>query len=129
MSAQAQTVHTEPNPAKVALDNDQFRKFACLGETPPYRIPGKLVWTSNLGSVGDDFVGNAIKAVGEHTTFDEDNDPEGYHDFGAIDVEETKIFFKIDLYELGSDFRYGSEFPDDPRKTDRVLTIMLASDW
>jgi len=33
------------------------------------------------------------------------------------------------MYELGSDFRYGAEHPDDPRQTDRVLTIMLATDW
>jgi hypothetical protein len=39
------------------------------------------------------------------------------------------VFWKIDLYEAGSDFRYGAEATDNPATTMRVLTIMLARDW
>jgi len=39
------------------------------------------------------------------------------------------VFWKIDLYEADSDFRYGAETPDNPATTMRVLTIMLTRDW
>jgi hypothetical protein len=39
------------------------------------------------------------------------------------------VFWKIDLYEADSDFRYGAETPDNPATTMRVLAIILARDW
>ena len=56
-------------------------------------------------------------------------DPEGWHDFGAVEIRGETVFWKIDLYEADSDFRYGAEVPDNPATTMRVLTIMLARDW
>jgi len=61
--------------------------------------------------------------------FEPENDPSGWHDFGAVDIRGQKVFWKIDLYEADSDFRYGAEAPDNPSTTMRVLTIMMASDW
>jgi hypothetical protein len=61
-------------------------------------------------------------------TFTEDNDPYDEHDFGAFDMAGIgKIFWKIDYY--GPDLKRGSEDPADPKKTARVLTIMLASEY
>lgn len=71
----------------------------------------------------------AVKATGEFNVFESENDPDGCHDFGAVDIRGQKIFWKIDLYETDSDFRYGAETPDNPATTMRVLTIMMASDW
>ncbi|GLO80219.1 hypothetical protein MACH23_36400 [Sulfitobacter pontiacus] len=48
---------------------------------------------------------------------------------GAVEIRGETVFWKIDLYEAGSDFRYGAETPDNPATTVRVLTIMLARDW
>lgn len=64
----------------------------------------------------------------EFSEFSEDNDPYGEHDFGAFDIEGAgKIFWKIDYYNRTMDG--GSDDPDDPGKTTRVLTIMLASEY
>lgn len=72
--------------------------------------------------------------------FTPDNDPYGERDFGAIyqDGEgrwtttrparpaET-VFWKIDAYDR--DLQSGSEDPANPAITQRVLTIMLASEY
>ena len=67
--------------------------------------------------------------TGAFDTFEPDNDPDGWHDFGAVTIRGETVFWKIDLYEAGSDFRYGAEAPDNPETTMRVLTIMMARDW
>ena len=55
------------------------------------------------------------------------NDPYKEHDFGSVEHEGLKIFWKIDYYAL--DLQHGSENPADPKQTTRVLTIMLASEY
>jgi hypothetical protein len=59
--------------------------------------------------------------------FDEDNDPHGERDFGDLDWRGTDLLWKIDYYD--SDLIYGSPDPADPAVTQRVLTVMLASEW
>ncbi len=55
------------------------------------------------------------------------NDPYGEHDFGAIDHNGQKIYWKIDYYD--PDLKYGSKDPSGPVQTARVLTIMLANEY
>ena len=38
------------------------------------------------------------------------------------------VWFRIDLFD-GADLRYGSEAPDVPARTYRVLTVLFPSDW
>jgi hypothetical protein len=60
--------------------------------------------------------------------FTQDNDPYGERDFGVFDYEGVgKIFWKIDYY--APDLMRHSDDPSDPRKTVRVLTIMLAEEY
>ncbi|MEL6929213.1 MAG: DUF3768 domain-containing protein [Cyanobacteria bacterium J06600_6] len=59
--------------------------------------------------------------------FSEDNDPYGEHDFGAIEHNDSRIFWKIDYYDKS--LQYGSEDPTDPDVTERVMTIMLANEY
>lgn len=118
-----------PNATVIAAQNDAFRRFACLGIAPDQAIQGRLVVTQSLIEAGDGFVMEAVQATGAFDTFEPDNDPEGWHDFGAVTIRGETVFWKLDLYEASSDFRYGAETPEKPETTMRVLTVMMARDW
>ena len=107
----------------IAAQNDLFR--SSLGNTPV--LNGTLVTTIGVIARGETFQTKAMHAVAAFSAFDEENDPWAEHDFGAIDIGDQKLFWKIDLY--APDLKHGSEDPADPRKTHRVLTIMLASEY
>ena len=68
-----------------------------------------------------------LTAVREFGVFTPDNDPHGEHDFGAVEVAGHRCFWKIDYYDLALEF--GSEHPEDPAVTTRVLTIMLVDEY
>ena len=127
MTGQPQT--DRPDPSVIAAQNDAFRKLACLGVPTAQSIQGRMHVTRSIMNAGDGFMAEAVKATGMFETFEPENDPEGWHDFGAVEVRGETVFWKIDLYEASSDFRYGAEAPDNPETTMRVLTIMMAHDW
>lgn len=118
-----------PDPVLVAAQNDAFRKGACGLGPRPARDAGIVVCTHALSARDPAFLAKARRAIGEIDTFDPENDPDGFHDFGAVCVDGQKVWFKLDLYERGSEFRFGAETPDDPARTVRVMTLMLPSDW
>ena len=118
-----------PDIAAIAAQNDAFRKLACLGISPDRPIQGRMHVTRSLAEAEEGLMDEAVKATGEFQTFESENDPDGCHDFGAVEIRGQTVFWKIDLYEADSDFRYGAEAPDNPATTIRVLTIMMASDW
>lgn len=88
---------------------------------------GSIMLTRGIQEKGGEFAVAAVKAVREFDYFSNDNDPWGEHDFGAIDLEDEKIFFKLDYYDLS--LQQGSENPANEGCTHRVLTIMLASEY
>lgn len=88
---------------------------------------GAAVMTPGVAALGAEAVNRAIQAISVFNNFCEDNDPHQEHDFGAIDIEGQKVFFKIDYYSL--DLQSGSEDPSDPTVTQRVMTVMLASEY
>ena len=63
----------------------------------------------------------------QFSAFTPRNDPHGEHDFGNFEIAGQKFFWKIDYYDERMEF--GSENPNDPGQTTRVLTIMLASEY
>jgi hypothetical protein len=83
--------------------------------------------TPTVQELGDEEKAQLLSAVRAFDRFDADNDPHHEHDFGAIDLLGQKWFWKLDYY--APDMRMGSEEPDDPDKTRRVLTIMHASEY
>jgi hypothetical protein len=111
-----------PDAAVIAAQNDAFRRLACLGLAPDRPIQGRMHVTRSLVEAGNGSVAEAVKATGAFETFEPDNDPEGWHDFGAVTIRGESVFWKIDLDEAASDFRYGAETLDNPETTMRVLT-------
>lgn len=60
--------------------------------------------------------------------FDEDNDPNHERDFGDLEWGDgTELLWKIDYYD--NDMVYASPDPADRALTQRVLTVMLATDY
>jgi hypothetical protein len=68
-----------------------------------------------------------LAAVRAFDQFDEGNDPHQEHDFGAIELEGQRYFWKIDYYDRKC--RAHSPDASDPDVTTRVLTVMLASEY
>jgi hypothetical protein len=82
-------------------------------------------------TVGVDALPLSLKAVVIEKVkgfdFGPDNDPYQEHDFGAIEIDGERYFWKIDYYDPTQ--QGGSEDPTDPYKTTRVLTIMCAEEY
>ena len=96
--------------------NDAFRQEA--------HGTGSMLVTRGIADQGEDLMHRAIAAVQAFDTFAEDNDHYGEHDFGAIEIDGQKIFWKIDFYEDRS-----VKEADGSPVVSRVLTIMLASEY
>ena len=112
------------------LDEDfRTRRIARLNDAMRHGERGQatVVVTSGVQSCGEAFVRKAAAAVVAFDDFTADNDLHGEHDFGAIDIEGRKLFWKIDPFDL----KLERHSPDaaNPVLTHRVLTIMLASEY
>ncbi len=107
--------------------NDQFRTTL---------VGGAVLMTAGIVALGEDAQARVLAAVRAFQDFTDDNDPWGEHDFGALDIDlgtsgqpttREKVFFKIDYFDL-TRARHSSD-PADPAKTERVMTIMLATEY
>ena len=98
-----------------------------------WRISGPMMITSGAQSFGAEFVDQAIHAVRTYDDFNPDNNPHGERDFGSFELEDQKLFWKIDYYakpEASEEsYQHGSEDPADSSKADRVTTVMLAEEY
>lgn len=113
------------NTKRIAELNDQLR--TALGILSG--VPGTMVMTRAVAALPDQAKFEVLQQVRDFSLFTEDNDPHGEHDFGAFDHPLAgKIFWKIDYY-ADDRCETGSEAPEDPARSYRVLTIMLASEY
>lgn len=104
---------------KLSDINDEFRTGKRIG-----------TWslTEGFNNLSDSLKAQFLAGVGAFSKFDpDDNDPEGEHDFGAIEIGEINVFWKIDYYDLAMENH--SSDPLDDSKTRRVITIMLADEY
>lgn len=106
------------NAARIRELNDMFRTSF---------IGGRVLITEGVRALGQEFESGCVETVQRFRDFTGDNDPYGEHDFGAVTIDGSRVFWKIDYYDR--DCQYGSENPADPAETTRVLTIMLACEY
>jgi len=109
--------------ARIRALNDAFR--CGRGNAPVFFT--EFTITRGVAAHGEEFVEDAMAAVVSYEDFTADNDPYGEHDFGAFDIDDQRLFWKIDYYD--TDLKFGSPDPSDPSVTRRVLTILLASEY
>jgi hypothetical protein len=93
--------------------NDRFRGM-CLD----------VYYTSGVRDGINDLV-SLSRSVESFSSFTEDNDPYGEHDFGSLKFEGQKIFWKIDYYD--QDLKYWCDPLDKACR--RILTVMLAEEY
>lgn len=106
--------------------NDLFRRFTPFCKLSG--LKGECVITSGIAALEPEAVAQIIEKVQTFDSFTQDNDPYGKHDFGAFDHPAAgKVFWKIDYYSPS--LQQSSKNPADPRRTYRVLTVMLAQEY
>ncbi|UVK39370.1 DUF3768 domain-containing protein [Mesorhizobium sp. AR10] len=98
--------------------NDAFRRSF---------IGGHVVLTSGVAALADTERRALLRSVRAFEAFNSGNDPHAEHDFGAIDLEGSKFFWKIDYYD--AEMRGGSPDPTNAELTRRALTIMRAEEY
>jgi len=103
----------------IAALNDQFRH----GD----RTLGEYNATATVASLPPEKLRALTQSIAAFDDFTPDNDPHGEHDFGVIELDGDRYFWKIDYYDR--DFKFRSSDPADPRLTKRVLMIMEASEY
>jgi Protein of unknown function (DUF3768) len=110
------------------MSTARAKQIARLNDANRTSLTGLTVnITSGIQALGGVAVVSILRTVTSYNAFTKDNDPHDEHDFGAFKQDDNDCFWKIDYY--ASDMLHGSEDPADPKKTVRVLTIMLASEY
>jgi predicted DNA-binding protein (UPF0251 family) len=109
------------------LDDNQDRIRELNDALRTQKLGGCFVITAGIAALGPSTVNRLIKAVGEFDSFTPDNDPHGEHDCAVMTVDEIKIIWKIDYYDLSR--RYRSPNAADISVTSRILTIMRADEY
>ena len=113
---------------KVRELNDKLRTTLTTG--------GTVVVTAGIMALAPDKQAEVLAKVRTFNAFTDDNDPWNEHDMGVFEIELTvgfggtvteRVMWKIDYYDLAG--AYMSADPADPTITERVLTIMLASEY
>ncbi len=98
--------------------NDAFRK-SFQG--------GRVMMTAGVGALAERVQRAVLTKIQEFDDFDDENDPWGKHDFVSVEHDGQTFFAKIDYYDR--DLNGHSEDATDPKKTCRVMTIMLAEEY
>ena len=106
----------------IRLNNDIFRRYF-IWDNP---IPGRILFTPGFCQLEPSLQKEFVSKVKSFNEFPEDNDPHGEHDFGEVEINDIKVFWKIDYYD--EKYEDGSNDPSDTSRTKRVLTVMLAEE-
>jgi hypothetical protein len=110
---------SSPEQTKAIRDlNDAFRRTF---------QGGTVMLTSGIIELGVERQAKIFAAIQTFDAFDEGNAPWGEHDFGSVDIDGERVFFKTEYYDLTRVMH--SVDPADLSVTERVMTIMLAREY
>lgn len=128
------STHSEPGHLPDRAEDDQeaeriaaIRALNDALRTNPRPARGEMCLTRGVVDRGIAFVADAFAKVQSFSAFTPENDPYGEHDFGVVEVQGERVFWKIDYYDRACE--YASPDPADPEQTCRVLTILLADEY
>ena len=106
--------------ARIRELNDELRRWGT-------GLNVRAVMAGSLAQADQEFQSKALRAMRNFDAFTPGDDPYGQHDFGAFTVEGRRLIFKIDYYSL--DEETGSDHPEDPNVTIRMLSLFFAEDY
>ena len=106
------------NSERVRKLNDKLRKK---------HIGGSIAITPGISSLGPALIAEILDEVAFFNKFTSENDPYDERDFGALTVQNQRIFWKIDYFDILGTTEATN--PSDPKATKRVLTVLLASEY
>ena len=106
------------------VQNETSMKIAELNDAARSNAMNYMA-TRGIISLGEVAISEALVGVQQFSSFTEDNDPYGEHDFGSLTVAGEKVFWKIDYYN--QQLQYGCH-PLNP-DCRRIVTIMLAEEY
>ena len=109
---------SDTDAERIRMLNDELRK---------HLLGGGAVITPGIAALGPEAVHRLVQTIATFDDFCRANDPHGEHDFGCFDVDGTDVMFKIDCYDKALQFH--SPDPADSTVTERIITIMLASEY
>lgn len=110
--------HLSEKDLMIRALNDKLRKTG---------VGGKILMTRGINGLADLTRSRVFMAIRQFDDFNEDNDPYGTHEFGGIETDGVKAWFKIDCFDKS--MQYGSEDPSDPDITTRVMTVLLPEEY
>jgi hypothetical protein len=107
---------------QLARMNDAARMSMIIHKTNVLvdKIMCRFVLTSTVADLPIDKLETLLHEVGKFNSFTPENDPHGEHDFGKVELDGNRYFFKFDYYDA-SIRAFGHE--------NHVMTIMAASDY
>lgn len=109
----------EAKQLRIEKLNDLLRK---------QHIGGQIMVTVGVQILPREQIAGLLRAIANFDTFnDRVKDPYGEHNFGKLDFQEERYFWKIDYYDKRLTF--ASPDPADPAVTERVMTVMRAEEY
>ena len=111
--------HAISRAERIARLNDQLRTQG---------TGGQIMISRGVHALTGGEVSDLLVALAAFDQFDEDNDPYGERDFGLFEFCGAEFMWKIDYY-CDADLQIGSSDPANPEVTQRVLTILLATEY
>ena len=109
-------------------DSESARRIRQLNDALRSSFAGGLVMvTRGVEALPREMRRALLAEVRAFSAFTVDNDIHGEHDFGVIERDGIKCFWKIDYYDREMEMM--SPDPGDPDVTTRVLTVMLADEY
>ncbi len=107
--------------------SNKSEKIAALNDAQRRMLNGVVSWTAGVEALPHDQQAELLRRMIRFDDFNEDNDPYGEHDFGVIEMDGQRYFFKIDYYDL--ELTAHSPDPAESAVTQRVITVMLADEY
>lgn len=109
---------------EATVQNETSTKIAALNDAARGNAANYMA-TRGIMSLDEVTISDIFVAVQDFSSFTEDNDPYGEHDFGSFEHFALKFFWKIDYYDENLK-GWCDPLSDD---CNRVLTIMLVSEY